>query len=595
MIGGWIEGSALQDDARRMDRGLDDTRDRERAARPTPRGRCLLAVLLLAAICGAAFMHGRHFTADLEWPGFDIEFREAAAAQTLLAEGLGPDPSYRGESLWYNPLPAAIVAAVSRMSGQPVRVVTPRIGIYLNLLTPIGVFLLIAYLFDPWVALAGAAGLVYVVGPRLPDFLTAKYSPWLSPNNFAIGLCSVTLLAIAWSRRRPRSWLAHLGVGTLLGVTFLAHTAPAIVLGVTLVGLAIIAVRQTGAWRRELSALGMTVAAAAAVGLPILIPVVGRYRMRQLNPGPSLAPFGRLDFNETAAFISDLVTVPLIIGAVGLAAYVWRHRQELSAQILALGVSACVGYIGLNYARQIALRFHVRIPSIVPAFHFVLYLHLFIAIGLGIALAATAVWLLGRVRERSTSADDSWARPAVLLLLTMLVVGIYFPTYLGREEFRPRRVEALRLLDVLATDAWAWIEANTSSQDVFLATDEMALYVVNPAGRKVVATHYFFSNPYVDWDTRDRDRAKMYVFLRECDATNFEALARKYGVTYVIWSDQVDTLTRGTLGMRVRPALQARDISAAGLEPAFRGRDVAIFRVPEPGHAAARSGACKES
>jgi hypothetical protein len=434
-----------------------------------------------------------------------------------------------------------------------------------------------------------------VVGPRLPDYLAAKYSPWLSPNNFAMGLFGLTLIAVVWARRVRYRLFAHVLVGAMLGLTFLAHTAPAIVLGVTLVGLAVLGGRASGRWRQEGYALGATLATAAVVGSPILVSIVGRYQLRQLNPGPSLAPFGRLDFNETLAFLPDLVTLPFVLGLVGLTAYVWSHRHELAAQILAFGALTCMGYIGFNYARQIGGRLGVRIPSIVPVFHFVLYLHLFAAIGLGIALGVAAAWLTTHIWRRAGGDPDPWVPAATSLTLIMLMVALAFPSYVRRMEYGPRRAEALEIRSVLATDAFAWIQGHTGHRDVFLATDEMALYVVSPAGRKVVATHYYFSNPYVDWDRRDRDRTRMFELLRDCDLAGFAALARPYHVEYVIWSDQVSTLTRGTLGMRVRPDLRTSQIAAAGLEPVFQGRDVSIFRVPSAAQAAAVNGHCKES
>jgi hypothetical protein len=175
------------------------------------------------------------------------------------------------------------------------------------------------------------------------------------------------------------------------------------------------------------------------------------------------------------------------------------------------------------------------------------------------------------------------------------MVAVAFPSYLQRAEFGPRRAEALAIQSVLATDAFDWIQRNTAPRDVFLATDEMALYVVSPAGRKVVANAYYFSNPYVDWDRRDRNRTRMFELLRGCDPVAFHALARLYRVNYVIWSDAVSTHTRGTLGMRVKPKLRASQIAAAGLEPVFHGRDVTIFSVPPAAPAADSAAHCKES
>jgi hypothetical protein len=73
------------------------------------------------------------------------------------------------------------------------------------------------------------------------------------------------------------------------------------------------------------------------------------------------------------------------------------------------------------------------------------------------------------------------------------------------------------------------------------------MYIVPPAGRKVVATNRFFSNPYVDWVARDADRTRMFDQLKRRDIDGFRALADTYRVRFVL-------LTRDRSAIWLRPA-----------------------------------------
>jgi len=100
-------------------------------------------VLVFVLLLATAFSVGFRTTRGLNWPGADwggvgIDlYRDISSAQTILNEGYGPDPTYRGERNWYNPLTPSVSAVVSRLSGAPVHVVVTRLGTYANLLAPL--------------------------------------------------------------------------------------------------------------------------------------------------------------------------------------------------------------------------------------------------------------------------------------------------------------------------------------------------------------------------------------------------------------------------------------------------------------------------
>src|SRR5207244_424867 len=98
------------------------------------------------------------------------------------------DPMYRGETAWYNPLVASVVATGSWVSGAPVHRVYVRLGAFLNLLAPLGLFVLVSTLSDGWTALASVVGFLFVVNHNAPSWACATYSPWLITANFAQSL-----------------------------------------------------------------------------------------------------------------------------------------------------------------------------------------------------------------------------------------------------------------------------------------------------------------------------------------------------------------------------------------------------------------------
>jgi hypothetical protein len=119
--------------------------------------------------------------------------------------------------------------------------------------------------------------------------------------------------------------------------------------------------------------------------------------------------------------------------------------------------------------------------------------------------------------------------------------------------------------------AVAWIEASTADTDIFLCDDRLALFVVGPSGRKVVAVGRNFSNPYLNWRIRDQRRKRMLGFIRAHDAERFVDYASRFEVSYVVVesgvSDADDPFAPSKLNL------------LPFLEPAFRDGQIAIYRV----------------
>jgi len=82
-----------------------------------------------------------------------------------------------------------------------------------------------------------------------------------------------------------------------------------------------------------------------------------------------------------------------------------------------------------------------------------------------------------------------------------------------------------------------WILSNTNTEHVFLADDWFGFHAVSTAGRKNVATYAGYTSPYVEFESREADRLRLYALLREHDAAGFLELARDYDLDYVVEAD----------------------------------------------------------
>ncbi len=527
----------------------------------------LLVALLLAFILGV------QTTGDLNWPADSDLARDAAQAMTIYDGDLLGDPQYRGELLWYNPLVPATVAALARLTGQPVPVMYVRAGSYLNLLAPVLFAALVALLFDAWTALAATVAFLFVqVAPPTTSALYATYSAWLYAANLAqAGLYGTLLVYVVALRTGRRRWFAATGV--VLGVTFLAHTAPAVMAGVIIAGQTLIAaLRDRGRRRATVINFAVIVGLALVISAPLVYSLLVHYRLHVLNltPGDSVHAPVALDNFETYWRGSTLEQPLFGVVMIGLMALAARARRAFSRSTVALWLGGTLVLLGYSYVRQALKRDGVEIPGFLPSHHFLYYLRAVESMALGAGLVAVCsligAGLARLVRPRSIR--RTLIERGLLIALLIGLVGWAWPAYLEREDFNDMRQESVTFGengDFVA--AQAWVRANTQPADVFLTSDRLATYIVGPAGRKIVAGDSFFANPYVDWKTRATDRDTLFGRLMAGDAQAWP-LIEQYAVTYV--------LAGGNLAKGVEQG------ALPGVSVVYRGASLMIFRVERP-------------
>ena len=117
---------------------------------------------------------------------------------------------------------------------------------WLNLMVPLSFYLMVRQLTNPEAAVIAVIVLVCVNGQILPPWATVTYSPWASTPGFAGILFFLGVSLISSWVERGRLIDAAL-TGTAIGITFLGHTVPAIILAAMVSG-AVVATRG-GDWR----------------------------------------------------------------------------------------------------------------------------------------------------------------------------------------------------------------------------------------------------------------------------------------------------------------------------------------------------------
>jgi hypothetical protein len=511
---------------------------------------CDLAFFVLLAI---VLINGIKTTAGVVWP-YDLDqFRDIGMAQAILDHRYGTDHLYLGETIWYNPLVSAIVAAISSVGGITPPVVVTQAGAYLNLFAPIAFYVLVTYLFDRLVALAAVAGFLFAPIGDAPSWAAATYSPWIFSQNLAQGFFYLTLVA-SGKAMGSQQWRWHLIVGILLGIAFLGHTAPAVILGMIIfVGLLMNPVAQSQLQVRSVSVrktvpLIFILVVAFIVSLPFTFSILFHYHLRILNPVPSNWIYAPLAIDKFPDFLRGCLSWFGALAAIGLVVLISTRSARPGKIALFTWLVICCAALAVNEVQQmISPRLHLMF---VPAHHFLFYLRAIENILFGVGLVWGCRFLARRLTSLSRKRPDQvdHFRRAVeagfVALAVVVFLALAYPSYRARFDFTNARSQAVSFAERKAyLDAYHWIFANTKPVDVFLSLNgDLDLSIVGPADRKVVVTSQpEFSNPYVDWNWRFNIASQVVDKLTSAPSDALPALAAN-GVNYIITApiDQFD-------------------------------------------------------
>ena len=516
-------------------------------------GKRYVLVTLTAALClWLAFVPARRAVSGVTMPYDTDHFREIAYAQSIADGRLFDDPFYRGKTIWYNPLFAATIALVSRITALDVPVAMVQAGPVLSTAAQMAFFAAAVCLLGPWPAVIALVTLLFVP-PYEFNWATPAVTPWLFPSTFASLFFYIGLLA-CWTAIRRNTPIWWIAVGGVLGIVFLGHTAPAVILGILAVASVLVAdPSEELLSRRRATALAMVIGVALVVSAPFVYSIVVLYRLRIVDTDVLNWVAPRLAVARAGNLLYEAWVSPLgVLRMIGAIALIRRAPSDRGAFLVVGWTAAAAALFGYGWLQQLV---HFRgVPPFIPQHEF--YFHLRAA---GYMLAGAGGWvILTTVAAAASRMLPSEARPryreaiagALVLLAVYVTVRATYAAFQGKADFQEYRREALatsaqfaetRLLERLRTE--------TPPDAVVLATAEDSLYRVAPAGRAVVAIPASQSNPYVPQGGRDNDQEAMLKAVLTGDSATLHALADAYGVTHIVLGPD-DTATLDSVGAR---------------------------------------------
>jgi hypothetical protein len=440
-------------------------------------------------------IRGLWVTRGLSSPAIMDTFRDAGFVQGIVDGNWFGDPTIGGAWRYYPPLTHAFFAAVAAATGiEPLSLLTMSAPL-LNLLVPAGFFLMTRHLFGAVAAVAGTALFVFFNDLALPSWISAAYHPWSSVPLLALGgfFFSVWLIN---ARIRSERLSDALLIGSAIGLTFLAHTVPALILA-AIVPVAVLSIREF-----KLRTLGWTAVVAVTAlmwSLPLLLPLLVSYRLHILNPGP-----GALVDPLFAHWPpSRAMLVALLPGLLGLPAIAMLRTagtmNRAAGAILAVWVMVPMIFLTRHYACGATSQAAVCTVFVVAVHHWFIYLQ-----AASTCLAGLAVWLcIVRVRQISPG-PESWTDVRFLVGVLCGIAACW-----PRPFDDSMRQRALDLGATFDWGAYSWVTQHTGPEDLFVT--ELPDTSLNPAslavmaaGRRSVALPETYSNPYVEWQARNR-------------------------------------------------------------------------------------------
>lgn len=499
-----------------------------------------LPLLVVAAVCGLALSEGLATTRGLRWPFDEDLFRDIAQARTMADGAWLADPFYRGESLWYNPLGPATIAVGSKALGLPTNEASLRLGPWLGLLGPLAFTVLAVTVLGRWTAVTALLLLVFVTPGGLPALQCATYSPWPFAAQIAQAPFYFGLAVLALALARPALSRFALA-GGLLGLAFLGHTGPALLLGAVAATLILLGHTASGAHLgRRVTWLAAFLAAALVVASPFLTSILGRYHLRVVNPEPGAYVWTGTGLDNLGGILAGALSRPVLLALVllGLALWIARPSETSASRPARPLLLAWIGWglVLLTYSlTQPALAGRgLPFPPFVPAFHFWMLL----SAPLSLLAASALAWIAGRVVAAVVTTPERRAVAAAgtTVGLGLALAAAAYPAWRTRDDF----VEARRLAEFHGgwsdrIAAHEWVRAHTRTDDVFLAEHDAGLRVVATAGRKLVAMDSGFSSPFVPIEPRTQAASKMLAALNPDGHAAFHPLAVEYHVGYVLY------------------------------------------------------------
>jgi hypothetical protein len=505
----------------------------------------LLACILLLI---AAFIQCYRAVHDLHWayePDFD---RDIGYIRSTLHGHFGQDPNIAGQYMWYNPLMYMCETAIVKISGLPINIVVARAGAFINILSPVFFFMMVAKLFDYKVALAALLSFLFLASGNLPGWGGATYSPLPLADCFVqfIFYLNIFLVYKAFKEQTIK-WFFILGI--FLGISFLGHSAPTIIIILMLILLQgqkiIIAIKEKKFAEIKTYFLQglVTVIPFIIFSFPFLYFVLVKYHLHFINRTILQCAPGVFARKNTVELLKLNITFSLLIAIIGGGWFYKKYHDTLIKKIIFYWLFITAFMYVYEAVLPTANRIlHITLPDTIPALHYFFYLKgvQSVFFGLGFVYLITPVirGVGDYIKKKYPSVQPIKLSTNLLILFVVLYALVYYPIYSKREDFTEPRQQALaKEKETDKIEIYNYITKNVPLNSVLLCEYDDSLFPVMATGIKMVSIGVYFSNPYISYDKREKDRKDMLSYLTTSTPASAEKLFADYNVRYVLLSN----------------------------------------------------------
>ena len=399
-------------------------------------------ILACIALLLIAFFQCYYVSHDLNW-SYDVDIhRDMSYVQGDLYGHFGQDPNFTGAYLWYNPLLTLAETAIVKLTGLQVPLVMTRSGVYLNLLSPVAFIFMMLVLSDFKVTLASLLSYLFLASGAIPCYYAATYSPWLYPVCFAQFLFYLNII-LCYKAFSTQKYVWFLVLGTFIGINFLAHTAPTILIILIMASIQLRNVLSAAKQKdyeliKKYVAQGIiTFVPFVIASLPLTYYIVGKYHMHFLNRMPFEYVDGMFIVHNFREMIRQNLSVSFVVSVIG---FIWFYRNFHQVLIRKIILNwLFISVIMYIYATAVATadnQFNFHLPGTVPSFHYFYYIKalqsVFFGFGFVFLISPVLKWIEHFINRKSKSGN--YAR--LLFILSVLLCAIvYFPFYQKRYDF----------------------------------------------------------------------------------------------------------------------------------------------------------------
>jgi hypothetical protein len=470
--------------------------------------------------------------------------RDAAFVRALMQGHHGQDPTYLEGALWYPPFITWCEALVAWATGLPVPEAIVKMGPWFNLLAPAAFFVMTWYFLGPVRAVACTAVFLFFTGGQEPGWAVPGYSPRMIPASASQWLFYLELILLHRAIRSQRAG-PSLAAGVGAGITFLSHPAPAMLAvllfaGFRLHALALALRRRDRTAVRKLLWCSMEAGAAFLVAtLPLTWYLFSNGAQVQNRDG-SLYTYYALTLRGDRIFLYHNLGIFLLFALWGL----WQVlRQPMGAGRESEGKRLFIAWFVVSVAlffytygvAALNSNFGIRLPTLVPTFHFYFYAKGALTVFAGLAAWALFAWAWRHMEKRGRHVHAGTSGQAlVFFVLVALATVLHYPSYATRRDVavvRQRNLAFQEDKDGLA--ASVWIGRALPWEAVVLCDEPISIWPMLPTARHVVATTSTMGNPYLDKEARQTANAMLFQAMRQPVAGTEEVLDR-YRVSHLL-------------------------------------------------------------